>query len=132
MRQTILLPILLGIVLTAPVLPARAQTPAHDDDRWQITVESGEYIWDIRLVRLAGDSLVYRQADSLHRVAIQQIKEMRLIRKTTMRIGEGEGAGSALAALTGADDEIYDFQTLDFGARLRAIQQILLVHPPKT
>lgn len=132
MRQTTLLRILLGILFAAPVLPARAQTPPHDDDRWQITVDSGEYIWDIRLVRLAGDSLVYRQADSLHRVAIEQIKELRLIRKTTMRIGEGAGGGGALAALTGADDEIYDFQTLDFGARLRAIQQILLVHPPKT
>ncbi len=131
MRTIRVLSLLLGVSLVTPVLPAPAQSAA-DDDRWQIAVESGDYIWDIRLVRLKGDSLVYRQADTLGAVPVQQIKEMRLIRKTTMRIGEGAGAGGAVGALTGADDEIYDFQTLDFPARLRAIQQILLVHPPKT
>lgn len=130
MRTRSVLGFLLGILLFPP-MPAPAQTPA-DDDRWQITVESGDYLWDIRLVRLDGDSLVYRRADSLHTVGVQQIREMRLIRKTTVRLGDGAGNGGALGALTGADDEVYDFQTLDFGARLRAIQQILLVHPPRT
>lgn len=131
MRTMRLLSLLLGVSLATPVLPAPAQS-ASDDDRWQIAVDGGDYIWDIRLVRLNGDSLVYRQADTLAAVPVQQIKELRLIRKTTMRIGEGAGAGGAIGALTGADDEVYDFATLDFPARLRAIQQILLVHPPKT
>ncbi len=131
MRTIRVLGLMLGISLSTPVVPAPAQT-ASDDDRWQIAVESGDYIWDIRLVRLAGDSLIYRRSDSVGAVPVQQIKELRLIRKTTMRIGEGAGAGGAIAALTGADDEVYDFQTLDFSARLRAIQQILLVHPPKS
>jgi hypothetical protein len=130
MRTTTLLVSLLMISLATPVVPAPAQTVA-EDDRWQVATESGDYIWDIRLVRLSGDSLVFRKSDSLGTVQVQQIREMRLIRKTTMRVGEA-GGGSALAALTGADDEVYDFQTLDFPARLRAIQQILLVHPPKT
>ncbi len=131
MRTLRMLSLLVGISLATPVVPAPAQTSA-DDDRWQIAVESGDYIWDIRLVRLTGDSLVYRQLDSVGTVSVQQIKEMRLIRKTTMRIGEDAGAGGAMAALTGADDEVYDFQTLDYPARLRAIQQIRLVHPPKS
>lgn len=130
MRTATLLVPLLMISLATPVVPAPAQTVA-EDDRWQVATESGDYIWDIRLVKLSGDSLVFRRSDSLGTVQVQQIKEMRLIRKTTMRVGEA-GGGSALAALTGADDEVYDFQTLDFPARLRAIQQILLVHPPKT
>jgi hypothetical protein len=125
------LPLLLLIFLTTHAVPAPAQT-SSDDDRWQVATEAGDYIWDIRLVRLTGDSLVFRQADTLGAVQVQQIKELRLIRKTTMRIGEGAGAGGAMAALTGSDDEVYDFQTLDFPARLRAIQQIFLVHPPKT
>jgi hypothetical protein len=129
MRSLRLLPLLL-IPLTTPVVPAPAQSP--DDDRWQIGTESGEYIWDIRLVRLAGDSLVFSQADTLGTVQVQRITELRLIRKTTMRIGEGQGAGAVMAALTGSDDEVYDFQALDFPARIRAIQQILLVHPPKS
>jgi len=127
MRPFRLLPFVL-IPLATPVVPAPAQS-SSDDDRWQVATEAGDYIWDIRLVRLAADSLVFRQADTLGSVPVQLIKELRLIRKTTMHIGEG--AGGAMAALTGSDDEVYDFQTLDFPARLRAIQQILLVHPPR-
>lgn len=118
------------LLVSAPLLPAVAQSIG--DDRWQIATEAGDYIWDIRLVRLAGDSLVFRQADTLGAIRVERIRELRLIRKTTMRVGEGAGAGGAIAALTGSDDEVYDFQTLDFPARLRAIQQILLVHPPKS
>ena len=80
------------------MVPAPAQTA--DDDRWQVFTETGDYIWDIRLVRLNGDSLVYRRADSVGTVRVQQIKELRLIRKTAMRIGDGGGAG-AMAALMG-------------------------------
>ena len=129
MRSLRLLALLL-IPLATRVVPAPAQSPG--DDRWQIGMESGEYVWDVRLVRLAGDSLVFRQADTLGTVQVQRITELRLIRKTTVRMSEGQGAGGVIAALTGSDDEVYDFQTLDFPARIRAIQQILLVHPPKS
>lgn len=130
MRTTRLLVPMLMIALATPVVPAPAQTGV-DDDRWQVATETGDYIWDIRLVRLNGDSLVFRQADSVGAVQVQQIREIRLIRKTAVRIGEA-GGGGAIAALMGTDDEVYDFQALDFSSRLRAIQQILLVHPPKT
>ncbi len=109
--------------------PAAAQS--RDDERWQIALESGDYVWDIRLVRLAGDSLVFRQRDTLGAVRVQQVRELRLIRKSLMRIGEGAGAGGAINALTGSDDEVYELQALDFAARIRTIQQILLVHPPR-
>lgn len=117
------------IVLLLSLAAAPASGQGKDDDRWQIGLDSGDYIWDIRLVRLAGDSLVFRQADTLGSVSVQQIKELRLIRKTEMRIGEG--AGGALAALAGADDEVYDLNTMEYPARLRALQQVLLLHPPK-
>jgi hypothetical protein len=126
MRPARLLPFLLT-ALAAGATPAPAQT--RDVDRWQITTDSGEYVWDIRLVRLAGDSLIFRQADTLGTMPVGRIRELRLIRKTTVHLGAGETAG-AMAALTGADDEVYDFQTLDFPARIRAVQQIFLVHPP--
>jgi hypothetical protein len=109
-------------------VPALAQSKDKDDDRWQIGLENGDYIWDIRLVRLAGDSLVYRQADTLGRVNVQQVREVRLIRKTEVRLGDG--AGGAMAALTGSDDEVYDLAALDFAARIRTIQQVFLLHPP--
>ena len=107
--------------------PARAQN--RDDDRWQIELDNGEYIWDIRLVRLAGDTLLFRQSDTLGGVRVERISELRLIRKTEMRLGEG--GGGAMAALTGVDDEVYDLAAMDFAARIRAVQQVFLLHPPK-
>ncbi|HEY7681693.1 MAG TPA: hypothetical protein VH879_03525 [Gemmatimonadales bacterium] len=121
------LPLLLAVLCCCAV-PALAQSKDKDDDRWQIGLENGDYIWDIRLVRLAGDSLVYRQADTLGRVNVQQVREVRLIRKTEVRLGDG--AGGAMAALTGSDDEVYDLAALDFAARIRTIQQVFLLHPP--
>ena len=115
------------VIPAAVALPLLAQSTR--DDRWQIALESGEYIWDIRLVRLTGDSLVYRRADSVGAVSVQRIGELRLIRKTEFRVGTD--GGGALPALMGADDEIYAFAPLDYTARIRAVQQILLAHPPK-
>jgi len=126
MRAAQLLPclLLLSALRAAPV-PAQST----NTDRWQITTESGDYIWDIRLVRLSGDSLFFRQADSTGSITVARITELRLIRKTEVRLGDG--AGGLMAALTGADDEVYDFRTLDFSGRIRAIQQALLAHPPE-
>lgn len=109
---------LLDRVLDAPV----------DTDRWQIQTESGDYIWDIRLLKLSGDTLLFKQADTIGRARVDQIRELRLIRKTVVR-GGADGAMQT-AALTGSNDEIFDFGPLDFAARLRAIQQVFLVHPP--
>jgi len=118
---------LCGLLLTLAALPADAQ--AKDEERWQIALESGDYVWDIRLVRLSGDSLVFRQADTLGSASVQQIRELRLIRKTEMRLGEVNGG--AIGALTGSDDEVYDLTTMDYAARIRAVQQVLLLHPPR-
>lgn len=105
-----------------------ADSAAQADDRWQIALGEGEYVWDVRLVRLAGDSLIVRQSDSSVSVPIGRISEIRLIRKSEMQMGEGATA-AAMSALTGADDEVYDLTPLDFAERLRAIQKILLYHP---
>jgi hypothetical protein len=115
------------MLLLAALVPAAAQQ--RDDDRWQIGLENGDYVWDVRLVRLAGDSLVYRRADSLGSVSVQVVKELRLIRKTEVRLGEG--GGGAMAALTGSDDEVFDLNTMDYADRIRTIQQVFLLHPPK-
>jgi hypothetical protein len=42
----------------------------------------------------------------------------------------GGPAGGAMGALMGSDDEVYDLTTLEFPERLRAVQRILLYHPP--
>ena len=122
--------LLLGALALGPGVLRAQDTPKPVDDRWQIGLENGQYIWDIRLVRLQGDSLLFRQADTVGAVSVQQIAEIRLIQKSTMRIGQGAGAGGAISALTGSDDEVYDLLTLEYPARIRTVQQILLLHPP--
>lgn len=125
MRASKTIPLLVFLMCGAAG-PVTAQH--RDEDRWQIGLESGDFIWDIRLVRLAGDSLIFRQADTLGGVSVQKVRELRLIRKTEVRLGEG--GGGAMAALTGNDDEVFDLNTLDYPARLRTIQQVFLLHPP--
>ncbi|HTS90297.1 MAG TPA: hypothetical protein VMG41_17545 [Gemmatimonadales bacterium] len=122
-------PVLLMVLCSLVIVPA-AQAQTKDADRWQIALESGEYLWDLRLVRLSGDSLIFRQADTVGSVSVQLVKELRLIRKTEVRLGLPGGGGGAMAALTGSDDEVYDMTTMDYAARIRTVQQVLLLHPP--
>jgi hypothetical protein len=117
-------PLVLALVLLAAIVrPVLAQ-----DERWQVTLDTEEYVWDIRLVRLDCDSLVVRQADSLRTLAVERITEIRLIRKSEVQLGDGARAG-AMSALMGGDDEIYDLTPLEFPDRIRAIQKIFLYHP---
>jgi hypothetical protein len=110
-----------------PCLAAQSTAP---DERWQVTLDDGRYVWDIRLVKLDGDSLVVRQSDSLVAVPVAHINEVRLIRKSeVMMAGGGEMAGGAMSALMGGDDEVYDLSPLEFAERMRTIQKILLNHP---
>ena len=115
---------------TLALLLALAQTARAQDDRWQVTLDDERYVWDIRLVRLDGDSLVVRQSDSLVSVPVAHINEIRLIRKSEVHVGAGGAGGAgAMSALVGGDDEVYDLTPLEFGDRLRTIQKILLLHP---
>jgi hypothetical protein len=111
----------LALLLATPLV-------AQQDNRWQVTLDSQEYVWDIRLERLDGDSLVVRQSDTLRRIPVEHITEIRLIRKSEVRVGEG-APGGAMSALTGGDDEVYDLTPLEFPDRLRAVQKILLYNP---
>ena len=119
-----------AILLAGAVQSAAAQTETSrrsDDDRWQLTLADGSYLWDVRLVKLEGDSIHTRRGDSVAVVSVAQVNELRLIRKSEMQLGT---PGGAMAALTGADDEVYDLTPLEFADRLRAVQKIFLYHPP--
>ena len=123
-----LIPIVLLAVLVARGSPLYAQREGRAErERWQVTLDGEQYVWDIGLVRLDGDSLVVRQADTLAKLPVEHITEIRLIRASTMELGAG--AAGAMSALTGSDDEIYDFTPLEFADRIRAIQKIFVYHP---
>ena len=121
-------PAFILLILSALIAPAlTAQERRNPDDRWQLTLADGTYLWDVRLVKLAGDTIHVRGRDSTAAVTVAQVNEFRLIRKSEMQLGT---PGGAMAALTGADDEVYDLTPLDFADRLRAVQKIFLYHPP--
>lgn len=113
------------VMLAALARPAVAQ-----DDRWQISLDDDRYVWDIRLLKLEGDSLFVRQSDSTLGVPVAHIKELRLIRKSEVGLGDGGQMAGAMNALVGGDDEVYDLTPLEFAERIRTLQKILLMHPP--
>lgn len=114
---------------TLVVLLALVPRLAAQDERWQVALDGDRYVWDLRLVRLDGDTLVTRQADSLIRVPVAHITEIRLIRKSELQMTGGGATAGAMSALLGGDDEVYDLAALDFAERLRSVQKILLLHP---
>jgi len=119
-----------GLLLwSLALVAARATAQTNKNaDRWQVTYDTGQILWDVRLVKLAGDSLQVRRGDSLAVVPVGKITELRLIKKSEMELGAP--GGGAMAALMGSDDEVYDLTPLEFSDRLRVVQKIFLYHPP--
>jgi hypothetical protein len=117
--------ILFGL-LAALASPAPSAAQAKPD-RWQITLQNDDLLWDIRLVSLEGDKLTFRQADSTGVVEVGKVKDMRLFQPSEMQMGT---AGAAFGALSGSDDIVFDMTLLDFAERLRTVQQIFQKYPP--
>ena len=115
--------LLLGTLLLVPLL-ARPLA-AQQDDRWQVALDDGGYVWDIRLVRLDGDTLVVSQSDSLVRVPLAHATEIRLIRKSRVDLTGGPASAGAMSALVGGDDEVYDLTPLDVPGRQATVRKLL-------
>lgn len=132
-RRSPLLPLLCLMALSAPLAaqtaPTGGATTPAASDRWQITLDDERILWDVRILRLDGATLMYRQADSTMGAPVAQIRELRLIQKSDVQLGAGT-TGGAISALMGADDEVYDLAGHDFADRLRTVQQVFLRHPP--
>src|SRR2546421_11349025 len=114
-----------GLVLWLALVAAR---PGIAQDRWQLTLNSGTTLWDLRLVGLAGDTLVVRHADSTYAFPLAQVDEIRLVQKSTRHITPEAGRYGGVVG--GADDAVRPL-TLGSGPARRAIvQQVLQAHPP--
>jgi hypothetical protein len=101
-------------------LPCAAQSQRGESDRWQLTLDSGRILWDLQLVKLAGDTLVVRHADSTHAFPIGQLDELRLVQKSKRSI-----------MLGGADDEVYRLTLHDRAERREILRQVFQDHPPQ-
>ena len=98
-------------------------------DRWQLSLHDGSYLWDVRLVGVRGDTLLARQADTLVRVPLERVDELRLVQASVKRTGEGGRATSS--ALAGGDDEVYALVRYAPAERRRVVEQALAAHPPE-
>ena len=121
-----------ALLCAALVLLAGGAIPGHAQQggRWQVTLHDGRLMWDLRLVRLTGDTLVLRQGagDSIYRFPIGRVDELRLVHKAERRLrGEPRGYGSVLA---GTDDEIYRLTLYSVSERRQIIERVFKDHPP--
>jgi hypothetical protein len=97
-------------------------------DRWQLTLNSGTTLWDLSLVKLTGDTLVVRHADSTYALPLAQVDEIRLVQKSTRHITPEPGRYGGV--LGGADDEVYRLTLNTLPERREILQQIFKAHPP--
>ena len=121
---------LLALVLgLGAVAPAAAQNRANAEpvDRWQITLRDGSTLWDLRLAKVSGDTLVFQGNDSTLRFPLMHVDELRLVRKATRSIAPE--AGRYGGVLDGGDDEVYRLTLFDLNERRQVLQQILRAHP---
>jgi hypothetical protein len=102
---------------------AAAQTAAPSPDRWQLTFTDQSYLWDVRLVRLDGDTLVVRSRDSLIDTPIAQLTELRLLPETILKVGDGHRSG--IGALGDNNVRVVDLAPMDANARRATLQTIL-------
>ena len=110
------------------VLLGAAPVAAQQDERWQITLGDGKIIWELRLARFRGDTLAVQQGDSTLRFPINQVDELRLVRKAERRqTAEPNRYGGVLG---GADDEVFRLTLYDLAERRQIVAQIFKDHPP--
>ena len=108
------------LLIGAPVV---AQTQTASPDRWQLTFTDQSYLWDVRLVRLDGDTLVVRSRDSLIDVPVAQLTELRLLPETVLKVGDGHRSG--IGALSDNNDRVVDLAPMDVAARRTTLVTIL-------
>jgi hypothetical protein len=117
-----------AVWVAATVLLGAAPVTAQRDDRWQITLNDGRILWELHLVRFRGDTLVVQQGDSTFRFPINQVDELRLVRKAERRqTNEPNRYGGVLG---GADDEVFRLTLYSLAERRQILAQIFKDHPP--
>jgi hypothetical protein len=117
-----------GVWIAGIVLLSAASVTAQRDDRWQITLNDGRILWELHLVRYRGDTLAVQQGDSTFRFPINQVDELRLVRKAERRqTAEPNRYGGVLG---GADDEVFRLTLYNLAERRQILAQIFKDHPP--
>jgi len=118
------------VMALALAASAARALPAAAPDWWQIRLTNGDYLYELQLLELRGDTLVLTHADTLVRVAVADIDELRWVRPSEMRLGGG-GGQSTIGTLSGADDEVYRLTLVSPEERRRTVEQLVREHGVK-
>jgi hypothetical protein len=116
------------LLVAALALLGATRVMAQEVERWQVTLNDGRIIWELQLVRMRGDTLVARHADSTYRFPLSQLDELRLVVKAERhQTPEPDRYGGVL---NGADDEIYRLTLYSVPERRDILAKIFKDHPP--
>jgi hypothetical protein len=116
----------------AAALPAAAWAqdaarPIPRGGRWQLRLTNGGYLFDVRPVSAAGDSLVVARLDTAPAVtralALAEVEELRLVQPSTLRFQAG--AESPFGELVGADDVVFSLAGVAADERRRIVDEVL-------
>lgn len=115
-----------AVLLAACALFGAAAADAQQDDRWQITLKDGTIVWDLRLVKLQRDTLVFRHDSATVSYPLMRVDELRMVRAGEHEIGPVAAGGRYDGAANGASDLVYQLTLLDLVERRAVIERILL------
>jgi hypothetical protein len=95
------------------------------DALWQITLKNGTIVWNLHLLRLEHDTLVFRQDSAMVRYPLMGVDELRQVRAGEHEIGPVAAGGRYDGAANGSTDVVYQLTLLNRAERRKVVQQIL-------
>jgi len=109
---------LAGILLCSSPHAAFGQDvpPPIPTDRWQVELSSSENLYEVKPLRLRGDTLILQQGDSTVAVPLARLSVLRRIRKSAER---------PTRAVAGSEDEVYQMSLFTVPERRTALDSLL-------
>lgn len=110
---------------SSPAVAATAASPAAPTaraDRWQILLNSGGYLYEVRLLGARGDTLLAAQPGDTLALALADIDELRLVQASAKVAGNARNTSNPL---TGVDDAVLKLSRYGPDERRAMLAQLL-------
>ncbi len=114
-----------SLFVAVPGARGQVASAGGDGSLWQITLKDGTIVWNLRLERLQGDTIVFREDSVPVRYPLMRVDELRLVRAGEHEIGPVAAGGRYDGAPNGASDLVYQLTLLDREQRRQVIELIL-------
>ncbi|HET7296949.1 MAG TPA: hypothetical protein VFI66_07380 [Gemmatimonadales bacterium] len=115
------------VIAAAAPAPGAAQAAARSprDDLWQITLKDGTIVWNLHIVKLERDALVFRQDSATLSYPLMRVDELRMVRAGEHEIGPVAAGGRYQGAANGESDLVYHLTLLDLAERRAVVERLL-------